>query len=70
MLFRSGHSTEKPEFCRFLREKTGLFLNDGSQYGTDGEGFLRMNLACPRSLVEDGLKRLLEGAEAYLKMLS
>lgn len=65
-----GHSTEKPEFCRFLREKTGLFLNDGSQYGMDGEGFLRMNLACPRSLVEDGLKRLLEGAGAYLKMLS
>lgn len=59
---------KRPDFLRFLRETTGLYLNSGSQYGTGGEEFLRMNLACPRSIVEDGLKRLLEGARAYQRL--
>ncbi len=44
-----------------LRRKTGLFLSDGTQYGGIGENFLRMNLACPRSILMDGLKRLGDG---------
>ena len=54
-------------FSRFLREKTGLVLSNGKIYGSAGNGFLRMNLACPRSLLEDGLKRLKEGAELYCR---
>ena len=34
-------------------------LSDGSGFrGEGGEGFLRMNLACPRSVLADGLSRL------------
>lgn len=43
---------------KLLREKTGLFLSDGSIYGGNGRNFLRMNLACPRNVLMDGLKRL------------
>ena len=43
---------------KLLREKTGLFLSDGSIYGGNGKNFLRMNLACPRNVLMDGLKRL------------
>lgn len=42
---------------RYVRETSGLYLSDGRAY-RNGEGFLRMNLACPRVLLEDGLKRL------------
>lgn len=49
----------------FLRKKTGLYLTDGGLYGTGGENFLRMNLACPRSVVEDGMRRMQEGIAAY-----
>lgn len=49
----------------FLRTKTGLYLSKGSQYGGNGENFLRMNIACPRSLLEDGLERLKKGLSAY-----
>lgn len=42
---------------RYVRETSGLYLSDGRAY-RNGEGFLRMNLACPRALLEDGLKRL------------
>ena len=44
---------------RYVRETSGLYLSDGRAY-RNGEGFLRMNLACPRALLEDGLKRLKE----------
>lgn len=52
------------EFCRFIRSHSGLYLSDGNEY-RNGEGFLRMNLACPRKQVEDGLKRLKESVPAY-----
>ena len=53
--------------CRYLREKTGLYLSEGGQYGKGGKHFLRMNVACPRSLVEEGLNRLQKGIDAYIK---
>lgn len=33
-------------------------LNDGSSYGENGNGFFRLNIACPRVILEDGLKRV------------
>ncbi|MBO4453238.1 MAG: pyridoxal phosphate-dependent aminotransferase [Clostridia bacterium] len=44
--------------AKAIREKTGLFLSEGSVYGSGGKGFVRMNVACPRSTVEEGLRRL------------
>lgn len=52
------------EAADFIRRKTGLYLSSGSQYGGNGAGFLRMNTACPRSVLEDGLRRLKEGFAA------
>lgn len=46
------------DFAKRAREKTGLFVSEGAAYGKGGEGFIRINLACPRSLVEEGMKRL------------
>lgn len=54
-------------FCRFLREKTGLILSSGEIYGQAGNGFIRMNLACPESVLEDGLARLKTGAGLFRK---
>ena len=45
--------------AEFIRKKTGLYLSDGEEYGC--AGFLRMNIACPRSQVLEGLKLLEEG---------
>lgn len=57
----TGDSTD---FCRSIRIHSGLYLSDGNEY-RNGEGFLRMNLACPRQQVEDGLNRLKESVAAY-----
>ena len=45
-------------FAGYVRRTTGLFLSKGESYGSSGAGFLRMNVACPRVYVEDGLARL------------
>ncbi len=41
-----------------IRAKTGLYLSKGSAFGSGGEAFLRMNAACPRKTLIDGLNRL------------
>lgn len=51
--------------ARFIREKTGLYLSSGTQYGGDGKSFLRMNIACPQEILKDGLNRLKQGIYDY-----
>lgn len=59
-------ASDSTELLNYLREKTGLILSDGKAYGGNGSHFLRMNVACPTSLLEDGLERLKKGIKSYL----
>ncbi|MFW9941844.1 MAG: MalY/PatB family protein [Candidatus Thorarchaeota archaeon] len=45
---------------RFLLQKAKVVLDEGSQFGKGGEGFQRINIACPRSILEKCLKRILK----------
>ncbi len=54
------------KLATFIREKTGLYLSEGAEYGGDGRYFLRLNVACPKERLKEGLKRLKEGIMAYL----
>ncbi|MBR0429658.1 MAG: pyridoxal phosphate-dependent aminotransferase [Lachnospiraceae bacterium] len=47
------------ELARQIRQTTGLYLSAGTAYGACGKDFLRMNVACTRATLEDGLSRLL-----------
>ena len=40
-----------------------LALNDGTMFGKEGEGFMRLNVACPRSVLEKALKQLKEACD-------
>ncbi|MDR3540435.1 MAG: pyridoxal phosphate-dependent aminotransferase [Desulfosporosinus sp.] len=42
----------------FLVHKAGVGLNAGYLFGSGGEGFERLNLGCPRSVLEEGLQRI------------
>lgn len=53
------------KFTQYLREHAGLYLSEGQQYGESGCSSIRMNIACSRSRLEDGMKRLAEGARSY-----
>ena len=52
------YTDNSADLWRFIREKTGLYLSKGTEYGGDGQYFLRMNVACPRANVIDGMNRL------------
>lgn len=41
-----------------IRELSGLYLSEGCEYRGNGRQFLRLNLACPRARLEEGMKRL------------
>jgi cystathionine beta-lyase len=48
----------------FLRSNQGLFLSAGIDFGDCGDDFLRMNIACPRELLMEGLGKLKAGVTA------
>ena len=43
---------------KLLIQKAGLALNKGTTFGNDGEGFLRINIGCPRSVLEKALEKI------------
>lgn len=48
------------EFRRKLLTERKLWLNPGTKYGDDGEGFVRINLATPHSIIKDSTERLID----------
>lgn len=53
---RTGYSHEEIKYR--LINKGLVALNDGLEFGADGEGFMRLNIGCPRSMLLDGLNRI------------
>jgi cystathionine beta-lyase len=47
-----------------LLTKHGVWLNDGEMYGEKERPFVRINLACPRATLAEGLRRMAEGIAA------
>lgn len=54
----SGLGMDDEALKRFFFQEAKLWLDDGPKFGTGGSGFMRMNLAAPRSLIEESMKRL------------
>ena len=48
----------KNELKKSIIEKAGLGLNDGPTFGPGGEGFQRMNLACPKATLVKAFEKL------------
>jgi len=51
-----GYSTK--ELTSIIKEKAKVALNEGFIFGRAGKGFQRINIGCPRSLLEEGLTRI------------
>lgn len=49
--------TSSEELEHLMVRKAKLWLNAGTLYGKEGEGFMRWNIACPRSVMLNGLER-------------
>lgn len=46
------------ELTAFLRQKAGWAITRGQSFGPEGEGFARLNIACPRARLNTALQRL------------
>ncbi len=57
-----GMSNE--ELRRFMIEKAGLGLNEGWSFGRSLNGFMRLNAACSRKVLEQAMKQLEEAVKA------
>ena len=54
----SNLNVDKEDLKNALINKGRIALSDGSSFGIGGDGYYRINLACPRSMVLEGLKRI------------
>jgi cystathionine beta-lyase len=52
-----------PQLEKLLVEKGKVALDGGHWFGTGGEGFVRINIATPRSLLKDGMERIARAIE-------
>lgn len=46
------------ELGRLFVSRAKLALNDGEMFGPGGEGYMRLNVATPRCLLQEALQRL------------
>ena len=57
--FRAFHLSDK-ELQEKLLRKAKVWLDEGPKFGQGGQGFQRLNLACPRGLLEEALERIVK----------
>jgi cysteine-S-conjugate beta-lyase len=48
----------------FFIEQAKVGLNTGIEYGEEGSQFMRMNIACPRQLLEEGVLRIIHAVNS------
>lgn len=46
------------ELVSLFVDKARLALNDGAMFGKEGEGFMRLNVGCPRAVLQEALEQL------------
>ena len=62
-----GLKLNQEELVDLFQNKAGLALNDGSIFGPGGEGHMRLNIGCPRSILETSLNALKKALNKEMK---
>ena len=57
-------SMSDDELRAFMIEKAGLGFTEGRHFGKDIHGFMRLNAACPRAVLEQAMKQLEDAVNA------
>lgn len=58
-----GLGITHPELIDLFEKKAGLALNQGAMFGKEGEGFMRLNVGCPRATLQQALEQLRKAVE-------
>ena len=54
----SAYVTAEDDLCMFFANKAGVLLEGGDMFVRNSGGHIRLNLACPRSVLKKGLERI------------
>ena len=54
----NSYGLSEEELWRKMTQEAHLGFNRGKEFGVEGSGFFRINLACPRTTVEEAMRRL------------
>jgi len=57
---------EPKKLDKIIKEQAKVALDDGAMFGAAGAGFQRVNIACPRAILEEALTRIKEALTDYL----
>lgn len=57
------------ELSAFFAREAGVLLEGGNMFVDNGTGYIRLNLACPRSVLQDGLLRITDCLRHRMKPL-
>lgn len=52
------YGMDDEELSKFIADKAKVGLNNGGRFGTGGNGWMRINIGCPRNILQEGLERL------------
>jgi cystathionine beta-lyase len=55
--FRS-YGMKDEALTKFLINKAGVGLNNGKHFGTGGDGWMRINIGCPRRILDEALQKV------------
>jgi cystathionine beta-lyase len=58
-----GLGLDKIALKRLMLEKSRIFPDEGFIFGPEGDGFERINIACPRSMLREALTRIQRAVE-------
>ncbi len=53
-----AYDVDESELIKLCADEAHLILEGGSMFGDEGRGFIRINVACPKALLEEALDRL------------
>lgn len=56
---------DQKELMNLFENVGKVGFNDGSSFGNEGTGFVRMNIAAPRKIVEEGLRRIEKAVQEW-----
>ena len=59
-----GLAMDNETLGKFMIEKAGLGLNEGYTFGRSLNGYMRLNAACPRSVLKQAMKQLKEAVDS------
>lgn len=54
----SAYLPKEENYSLYFAKNAGVLLEGGNMFVANSEGYIRLNLACPRSILEEGLERI------------